>query len=111
MWTDGGSIRDYIYIDDFARALRLLIAKDISCEIVNIASGQGTSLNEVIRTVEEATGRKVPIEHASSQVQVVEAIVLDIGKLKRLTGYEPTVSLNEGIRLETQRIEKEDQPK
>ena len=111
MWTDGGSIRDYIYIDDFARALRLLIAKDVSCEIVNIASGQGTSLNEVIRIVEEATGRKIPIEHASSQVPVVEAIVLDIGKLKRLTGYEPTVSLNEGIRLETQRIEKEDQPK
>ena len=41
----------------------------------------------------------------------MEAIVLDIGKLKRLTGYEPTVSLNEGIRLETQRIEKEDQQK
>lgn len=108
MWVDGNSIRDYIYIDDFAHALRLLIQKGISNEIVNIASGHGTSLAEVIHIVETSTGKEIPIKYESSSVPVVEAIVLDITKLKQLTGYRQCISLEEGIRREVQRIQKEE---
>jgi len=109
MWVDGNSIRDYIYIDDFTQALKLLIQKDVSNEIVNIASGHGTSLAQVIHTVETATGKKIPIRYESSSVPVVEAIVLDISRLQQLTGYRQSVSLEEGIQKEVQRIQKEDQ--
>lgn len=107
MWVNSTSIRDYIYIDDFARALKLLLEKDISQEIINIASGEGTSLAQVIELVEKAVGKPLQIHHELNNVEVIQAIVLDISKLKTLTGYQPQVSLEEGIRLETERIKKE----
>ncbi|MEE3486659.1 MAG: NAD-dependent epimerase/dehydratase family protein [Bulleidia sp.] len=107
MWIDGGSVRDYFYISDLAKAISLLIQKDIQEEIVNIGSGHGTSLDEVIAMVEKVSGKKLTIHHESADVPVVESIVLDISKLKQLTGYEPSVSMEEGIRLEDERIRKE----
>ncbi len=107
MWTDGSSVRDYIYITDTAKALRLLIKKGVNNEIVNIGSGEGTSLKDVVKEVEEHTGRKIRMEYQVPDVPVVEAIVLDITKLKTLTGYEADVPFDEGVRLETERIRKE----
>ena len=107
MWVDRKNTRDYIYITDFARALDLLIAHDINDEIVNIGSGCGTSMDQVLQEVERSTGRTVRIEHRASEVPLVESIVLDISKLRQLTGYQPEVSFSEGVRLETVRIRKE----
>ncbi|MDY3233585.1 MAG: NAD-dependent epimerase/dehydratase family protein, partial [Erysipelotrichaceae bacterium] len=104
MWIDGDSIRDYFYITDLAQAIRLLIQKEISREIINVGSGIGTSLNEVIHLVEETTGHQIHIVPKSSDVPVVKAIVLDISKLERLTGYQPSVSMQEGIAMENERI-------
>lgn len=107
MWIDGGSIRDYFYISDLAQAIRLLITEDVREEIVNIGSGIGTSLDSVIGMVEKVTGKKLVIQHQSADVPVVEAIVLDISKIRRLCGYEPSVSMEQGIRAEDARIRKE----
>ncbi|MGN1388119.1 MAG: NAD-dependent epimerase/dehydratase family protein, partial [Bulleidia sp.] len=104
MWIDGDSIRDYFYITDLAQAIRLLIQKEISREIINVGSGIGTSLNEVIHLAEAATGHPIHIVPKSSDVPVVRAIVLDISKLERLTGYQPSVSMQEGIAMENERI-------
>lgn len=107
MWIDGDSIRDYFYITDLAQAIRLLIQKEISREIINVGSGIGTSLNEVIHLTQEATGHPIRIVPKSSDVPVVRAIVLDISKLRRLTGYEPSVTMQQGIALENERIREE----
>ncbi len=107
MWASGDSVRDYFYIDDMAQALSKLIEADIHHEIVNVGSGIGTSLNTVIETIEQATGKVIHIEQKESDVPVVQSIVLNIDKLKRLTGYQPTVDFKQGITLETKRILKE----
>ena len=57
--------------------------------------------------MEHATGKTVQIVHRSSEVPTIQSIVLNISKLKNLTGYAPTVSLEEGIQKETERIRKE----
>ncbi len=103
-WIDSDSQRDYFYIDDLANAITGLIQNDINNEIVNVGSGIATKLSTVISVVEQATGKKLQISYQSSDVQVVQSIVLDITKLHKLTGYVPTVSLEEGIRKETERI-------
>jgi UDP-glucose 4-epimerase len=107
MWTDGSSIRDYIYITDAAEAMALLIEKGISNTIVNIGSGIGTSLKDVISEVEVNTGRKIRMEYQKFEVPVVESTLLNIHKLKQLTGFEPEVSFHEGVRLEVERIKEE----
>ncbi len=107
MWTDGSSVRDYIYITDTANAIGLLIEKGVSGEIVNIGSGTGTSLRNVVGEVEKNVGRKVLIEYHTLDMPVIDMFVLDISKLKKLTGFEPEVSFAEGVRSEVVRVKKE----
>lgn len=107
MWVDGESTRDYLYITDFARALSLLISKNINNEIINVGSGIGTSMNHVLKTVTECTGREIDAVHSASEVPTVESIVLDITKLTELTGFLPMISFEEGVMKETERIVKE----
>ena len=107
MYVDGNSVRDYFYISDLGQAITGLLECGAVNETVNVGSGQGTSLHEIIHLVEQATGRTIVIAEKTSDVPVVQSIVLNIEKLKNLTGYEPEVSLPEGIARETARIKKE----
>jgi UDP-glucose 4-epimerase len=60
---DGTCIRDYVHVEDLAEAHRLVLDKLEPGKglAYNVATGQGSSVREVIRTVEEVTGRKVPV--------------------------------------------------
>ncbi len=107
MYVSGDSVRDYFYISDLGQAVTGLLECGAVNDTVNVGSGQGTSLHEIIRLVQEATGETVSIIQKASEMPVVQSIVLNIDKLKRLTGYEPAVSLREGIAEETLRIKKE----
>ena len=107
MYVSGDSVRDYFYISDLGQAVTGLLECGAVNDTVNVGSGQGTSLHEIIRLVQEATGETVSIIQKASEMPVVQSIVLNIDKLKRLTGYEPVVSLREGIAEETLRIKKE----
>ncbi len=107
MWVSDSSVRDYFYITDLSAYISALLEKGVCNETVNVGSGQGTSLREIINSVQRHTGQKIRIEHRQSDVPVVQSIVLDITKLKQLTGLGPAVSLEEGIALETARIWRE----
>ncbi|MBQ9327060.1 MAG: NAD-dependent epimerase/dehydratase family protein [Solobacterium sp.] len=107
MFVETSSVRDYFYITDLSRAITGLIDADVSDETINIGSGTGTSLRELISLIEEETGEAIRISLKNSDVPVVQSIVLDISKLKNITGVLPKVSLREGIHLETERIRKE----
>ncbi len=109
MWISGDSVRDYFYIDDLAKVIDGLIEHDISCETINVGSGVGTSLQEVIHGVEEAVGKTIRIERKNSDVHMVQSIILDTGKLFRLIGYVPDTSIEYGIREEVKRIMEENQ--
>lgn len=107
MWVDGNSSRDYIYIDDFGKALKLIIDKKVRNTTLNIASNEGTTLNRVIELIEQGTGRPIQIQRVENPVATVKSIVLDITRLKLMTGYEPEVSFEEGMRREINRIREE----
>lgn len=107
LWGTSHTVRDYIYIDDFAKVIHLCIERDISNETLNIGSGVGSSLQDIFNEVEKDTQLKTKVKTIPSDVPIVESIVLDITKLKQLTGFEPKVSLSEGIRKEIQRIQEE----
>ena len=48
VWGDGSAIRDYIYIEDLANVFYLLINKDVCNETINLGSGRGYSVNDVL---------------------------------------------------------------
>ena len=106
IYVDKDSVRDYFYIDDFVDILDKLIEKDISREILNVGSGVATSLQNVIDWVEKYTEKNIIINEVEKDETAVKSIVLDISKLSNLIDHQNKVSLEEGIKLEIQRIER-----
>ena len=107
LWNSEESQRDYIYIDDLAAAISLLLKNNVTNETVNVSAGSGTSLKQLMSAVEQETGNKLEVMRMASDVPVVQDNVLNIAKLKRLTGFAAAVSIAEGIRRETGRIREE----
>jgi UDP-glucose 4-epimerase len=89
---DGTCIRDYIHVVDLAEAhiaaLEKLLAAGAS-QAFNVGTGEGHSVMEVVRAVEEVTGRKVPLATGPRREGDAPALVADSSKLKRALGWKP----------------------
>jgi UDP-glucose 4-epimerase len=95
------SVRDYLHLDDLARAVEGVLAAPPpagACEIYNVGTGAGHSINEVIATVERVSGLSLPrgIEVPAGRRSTWN--VLDIGKIGDHLGWVPRVSFEEGAR-------------
>lgn len=97
MWGDGTQLRDYLYIDDFCEAVLKLSAHPGASGVFNIGCGVGTSLNELIAMLEAGTGRKIRIDKRPLREGDVVRIVLDVARIRRLTGWVPETRLEDGI--------------
>jgi UDP-glucose 4-epimerase len=75
VYGQGAAIRDYVYIDDVIRSI-IIAAQTNGSSIVNISSGKGTSVMEVIRAVEAVSGRKVDLEFVPDRPGDVKVNVL-----------------------------------
>jgi UDP-glucose 4-epimerase len=97
IWGDGQVVRDYLHISDLCSAIQMLIDSTITNETFNIGSGKGTSVNEVLQTIRNVTGNKLPIDYLPSRSIDVPVNVLDISKIQQLTGWKTAISLDKGI--------------
>lgn len=84
------TIRDYIYARDVARVAIELLGRRDGPAVLNVGAGEGTSLLELLRLAESEVGREADVNHHPERDFDVRRIVLDTGRLRRLTGFEPT---------------------
>lgn len=98
IWGDGEVVRDYIYVDDVASATLMAAENSQSAKLFNVGSGSGTSLNELVNLIFEVTGHNVPVQHTPARAFDVPTSILSIDKIKREIGWQPSVSLADGIR-------------
>lgn len=96
VYGDGSVVRDYIYIDDFIFYVKELIKKDIKNETINIGSGIGTSINQIIKIVEEVSGNKLKVENVQSRMDDVPKMILDTTRLHNFIKHEDC-TVKEGI--------------
>lgn len=97
VWGDGSAVRDYIYIDDLGKAVAEVLSDDsIVNETLNIGSGVGYSVNQIIDALRGVVKEDVKVEHISARQQDVSSVVLDTTKLKSLISFNPRV-IEEGI--------------
>jgi len=94
---DGSAIRDYIYVKDLAKIVRLLLEAGISNEILNVGSGEGTSIRQIISILDNLSGRRNRVENEDPMLSDVPKIVLDTTKLNNLIKID-LCPLEEGIR-------------
>jgi UDP-glucose 4-epimerase len=94
----GEQTRDFVYVDDVVRAMAAAgFADGVDGDIINVGSGQETSINELVRLVARATGREVRPLHSTAQSGGVSRLVADITLARQKLGYVPRVSLDEGL--------------
>jgi UDP-glucose 4-epimerase len=96
IYGDGSSLRDYIDIDDFVYYVIELLAKDIRNIIINIGSGRGYSINQIISLVEDISETRINIQYVSPRKNDVKRIILDITKLNEIVPHKQ-IDINEGI--------------
>jgi nucleoside-diphosphate-sugar epimerase len=70
----------------------------VSGEIINVATGGRISLNQLFRTMRELIGGSIEPSYSDPRPGDVRDSQADISKARRLLGYEPTVSFEEGLR-------------
>lgn len=97
VWGDGSAVRDYIYIDDLAKVFAQLIEKDVKNTTLNIGSGRGYSVNDVLAFLKIVTQKDFKINYQNPRPVDVSNMVLDLRNLKQYVDIEFTPFL-EGIR-------------
>ncbi|MEM7033258.1 MAG: NAD-dependent epimerase/dehydratase family protein [Chloroflexota bacterium] len=95
---DGSQIRDFVYIDDVVSALvKAATAQNVDQTMINIGSGVGTAINEIVRLAEKVLHRKAQVLHVHSNNGGVSRLVSDLNLAQTLLDYKPQISLAEGL--------------
>jgi len=103
---NGDQTRDFVYIDDVVDAMiSAATAPNADQTIINIGSGQETSINTLIAAIGQVTQRRPDVIYNPQQSGGLSRLVADIGCARRCLDYQPKVSLLEGL----QRLLVEDQ--
>jgi len=97
VFGDGSQTRSFCYVDDLIRGL-VLLAESEEHLPVNIGNPQELSLLELARTVIKVTGSKSDIVFEALPVDDPQVRQPDITRARQLLGWEPQVSLEEGLR-------------
>lgn len=99
IWGDGSASRDYIYIDDLVRLCISILAQpmQVGASIINACSGESTSLNALLDTIETITGHRLRRSYAPARNIDASIIKMDPGKALALYGWRHETKLSSGI--------------
>ncbi len=97
IWGTGNAVREFIYVDDVADASIFLMKHYNSTEIINIGTGQETSVKNLAHIIKEEVGYTGNVEFDTSKPDGMPKKIFNISKLKNL-GWIAATPLNKGIR-------------
>jgi len=104
VFGEGLQTRDYVYVEDVARANVLAVDAKLPSQDgtidpcgINIGTGDQTSVVALARTMMGAAGIQVPIEHAAERPGELRASALRIEKASAVLGWAPSLTLAEGL--------------
>tara|TARA_Y100001934_G_C12344973_1_gene772250 strand:+ start:1141 stop:2067 length:927 start_codon:yes stop_codon:yes gene_type:complete len=97
LWGTGKPKRDFLFADNLAEACILLMKKYKDNEVINIGSGKDTSIKELAQVIKKVTGYKGDLFFDRTKPDGNPQRSLDGEKMK-VFGWEPTTSLEEGIK-------------
>jgi len=98
IFGDGSVVRDYVHVADMARATVALARLEAPPRLVNVGSGTGHSLLQVLDVVRSVTGLDPAVQFRTARRFDVHAIVLDVSRLASVIDWNP-VPLEEGVGL------------
>lgn len=99
IYGTGEQKRDFTYVDDMVRAF-LIIGSDKKAigEAVNFGSGKDISINELAELIVKLSESSSKIVHIEKRLAEVDRLICDYTKAKKIFGWEPEISLEEGLK-------------
>jgi nucleoside-diphosphate-sugar epimerase len=98
IFGDGEHTRDFTYIANVVDGvLRACTADGASGEVINVATGRRISLNTLFNTIRELVGAQLSPKYADPRPGDVKDSQADISKARRILGYQPSVTFEEGL--------------
>lgn len=99
IFGDGSTTMDFVFVTDVARSNILAVQSEIVDETFNIGSQRETSLKELLEILLQVNQSSLePLCMPENTVNPVSRRLADITKAKQSLGYEPTISLEEGLK-------------
>jgi UDP-glucose 4-epimerase len=99
IFGDGEQSRDFTYVENIVQANLLAARADgVAGQMMNFACGKGCTLNELLRLIQAIMGTDMKPVYADPRPGDVRHSMADTRKSRELLGYEPHVSLEEGLR-------------
>jgi nucleoside-diphosphate-sugar epimerase len=96
VWGDGEQTRSYCYIDDCVNGIYRLMRSDY-CEPLNLGQDRLISINELVDMTAKIAGKRIFKHYDLSKPQGVRGRNSDNSRLRQVLGWEPSVSLEDGI--------------
>jgi GDP-L-fucose synthase len=98
LWGTGNPSREFLYVDDGARALILAAERCDFSEPMNIGTGQETKIRDLAATISRLTGYEGDTVWDSSKPDGQPTRYLDVSRARERIGFEAEVALEEGLR-------------
>jgi GDP-L-fucose synthase len=96
LWGSGSPMREFLHVDDLAKACLLLLDKYDAPEHINVGTGTDVTIKELATTIAVATGFTGEIIWDSSKPDGTPRKVMDVSRIKAL-GWAPEISLAAGV--------------
>jgi len=98
----GDAVRTYIYVDDVVNGISAVLDKGAGYQTFNLAGSERVTVNEVIKLVEEALGKRAKIVNLPANPSDAQESSGDIAFAKKTLGWAPRHSMRAGIQKTTQ---------
>ncbi len=99
IYGDGEQSRDFTYIDNVVEAnLLAAMAKQTKGEVINIACGEAITVNAIIDMINKIVGKNIKPTYLPSRKGDVKHSLADISQAKKLIGFKPVISFNDGLK-------------
>ena len=104
-------VRDLTFVRDTAREfIAAAKADDVLGEVINLGTGDGCSVGELVERIGALLGKKLTVEQDPARVRPtgseVMRLISDNSKAKQTAGWRPTVDLDDGLRETLEHVER-----
>jgi UDP-glucose 4-epimerase len=100
IFGDGKQTRDFVFVEDVVTANVLAATHPAAAgEIFNIATGQASSVNQIADIAQQVSAKETSVVYADARAGEVKHSRADVGKAKKLLGYTPQTTLDQGLLL------------
>jgi GDP-L-fucose synthase len=98
VWGSGSASREFLYVEDLARAIELGIETDVGPSPINIGTGSEISIKDLVNLIADLMGYQGDIVYDNSKPDGQPRRCLDTSKAKKLLGFEAKIGLVEGLK-------------